>query len=288
MRRWFALVVMTTLGVTACAAAPPPAVEIPPPLPAVQPPPPPAQKVEETTQTKFTYVPHPERDDVVEHDFLQVDAELKAGFDFETGHQHYSGTAQSLFGGFNQRTGQWVTTGVWAQATTDHDAYAKRLDAMVAQQPSPQHVVRALVRKASLADSMWQGITTLAQRGFSVFSASQLATLNAMGQNPANQGLVQLAQDIREQVEAGFAAKRNTETEYVAQLAVAYYAWAIVFAKQFGVTDASVERARMRLVAFRDTLGVSQLSALVWTAWSPSAALADHTQRIKLAALDLP
>jgi hypothetical protein len=227
------------------------------------------QKLKPPESIDFEYDARPKADFAVGLAYFTLDRELKSRFDFGSGHQRFSGTPITFYVGNGTGFADWMT------ALKDHDRYAKRIDALAELHPSPRYIAILLARRASLADSLWQGITTLEQRGFVLLAPSMPRLVVPCRPMPHCEAAVKRFDD-----------ERRRDTDAVARLATAAYAWSIAVAAHYGVHDPNIDRARTRLAVLRKALGANAFERIIASA-TPPYGVAKNGQRLSLADLGL-
>jgi hypothetical protein len=124
------------------------------------------------------------------------------------------------------------------------DAYAERLDELIARQPSPRWMVELAARKASIYESVWLAL----ERMTSPLTPTQQATIDSLKAS-ANDA----AREFAEDTESRAWRPRTEAMDRAAMHAVGTYAWALAFGAEMHVRDFDDE-IRTRLAIFRRRL----------------------------------
>jgi hypothetical protein len=206
----------------------------------------------------LTYRPHPEVDSSVDAACQSLDEDLKDHFDFSTDHQRYTGYGIELMAAMTPwLSSQNATPSPWYASRAEYEKFAVQIDELLRRQPSPRLEVWLLERRGSLTDSMWQGITTLEQRGpFEVFSPAHLAVFDQLRQTQPDLHVDETQELARESV----VRWRKDSAEWALSETINAYAWEIVVARRHHLPVAALMtrlnelRAQIDASRFRDII----------------------------------
>ncbi|HSQ64464.1 MAG TPA: tetratricopeptide repeat protein, partial [Polyangiaceae bacterium] len=205
-----------------------------------------------------------------EAEYTLLDEEIRDKFDYDaTHHQYVKLHAEDIFGKVDQKTGQFITTGVYKKDAATADDYDKKLQHIVDTYKSLEYVPAALARRGSLYDSMRTGLYYCGGAAFKLFTPKQEATLKQM-RNSGRDELVDLADDITAKVKEGWRKKRDSEIDAADTIMVRYYAQAVALARQYNVRNPSVARAINRLASLTPLIGDAKMATYVSSTTDPN------------------
>ena len=205
----------------------------------------------------LTYEPHANADAAARAQYEHIDAELAAGFDYETGHQPVFASYEDLLFSVSEESG-------WRKTVAARERYEEKIDRVLELQPSSALTARALARRGSLSYSMLRGLMTLEERGFVVISPQLHASLVRVEGHLEGFGT---AAEQEARMRDTFDRWRKRELDDLAERAIGAYAWAAVIARRYGV---SFDDIRTRLESLRAQVGAKHFADLVYRAPPPS------------------
>lgn len=178
--------------------------------------------------------------------FILLDAEIRAGFDYDAGHHRFRGIPQQVLADYQKA----------AQAAR---GWFDRLQRIVDDYASPEWGTAAFARQGSLYDSLRTGLYNTRPPELVMFDKKMEATLRRAEESD-NLELQEKADAIRVQVETAWQQSRDRELEGADRVMVDRYSRAITMARRYNVSNPAIVRAIQRLAFFTDVIGEAKLS----------------------------
>lgn len=182
-----------------------------------------------------------------EADYTMLDDQLRAKFDYDTGHHRYKGTVTEV-------VAQYQKDAVEAKAWYD------KFQHIVDEYVSPDWAPVAIARQGSVYDSLRTGLYNTRPPELKMFSAKQESALKK-AEKSDNLDLQEKADAIRVSVQEAWRKKRDTELDSADRIVVDRYANSVVLARRFNVSNPSVTRAIRRLAFLTDVIGEAKIQA---------------------------
>ncbi len=193
-----------------------------------------------------------------EADFTLVDEEVRAGFDYSTGHHHYSGNIVE------------VTKAVDRDLGEADKNWRPPLEHIATQYGAFEWAAAATARIGSLYDSIRTGLDLVVPNYFTPQQDAVLKKLDALanrldaaGQGDKADQIRQQIDDTKDQVRSKWRATKDQYMEVCNQKMVGKYVTAALTARKYNVKDAAVQRAVARLAFLTDYLGDDKMKAYV-------------------------
>jgi hypothetical protein len=180
-----------------------------------------------------------------EAEYTMLDDQLRAGFDYESGHHRYKGTVTEVVKDYQKDA-------VSAKAWYD------KLQHVVDEYVSPDWAPVAIARQGSIYDSLRTGLYNTRPPALKMFSAQQEAALKRAEESD-NPDLQEKADAIRVQVQQAWRDKRDQELDSADRIVVDRYGTSIVLAKRFNASNPAVTRAIRRLAFLTDVVGEAKM-----------------------------
>ena len=178
-----------------------------------------------------------------EAEYTLLDEEIRANFDYETGHHRFSGLATDVLNEYRAQA---------QKAAAYHDRLQRVIDAYA----SPEWAAAALSRQGSLYDSLRTGLYYSRPK---LFDERTERILRRFEESDDPDDLEKVDQIRQERTEAWRMA-RERELAGADEVMVVRYAQSIVVAKRFNVRNAAVDRAIQRLAFFTDIIGEAKMT----------------------------
>src|SRR6185312_6011287 len=196
--------------------------------------------------------------------FVPVDEEIHDKFDYDTDHHRYVKLhAQDIMGKIDQKTGKFITEGLYRKDAKTADDYDKQLESMMLKyKTSLEWIPAMLERRGSLYDSLRTGLYYCGGSAFKLFTPQQEATLKQM-RNSGRDDLVDLADDIEGKVKKGWRDKRDQEIDGADTIMIRYYAQSAALQKAYNVRNTWTARAIARLASLTDLIGDPKMATYV-------------------------
>ncbi len=188
----------------------------------------------------------PEASMAAESEYALLDAELKAKFDYETGHHRYKGTVVEVI---NEYTKDAKDAKQW------YDKLQHVVDAYLSQ----EWATVAIARQGSVYDSLRTGLYNTRPPALKMFTAAQERGLRTAEESD-NVELQDKADEIRLQVQTAWRTKRDQELDSADQIVVDRYATAVMLARRYNLSNPAVTRAIRRLAFLTDVVGEGKMS----------------------------
>ncbi len=193
-----------------------------------------------------------------EADFTLLDEQVRASFDYDTGHHHYAGAVGDVIKAVDKDLGDAEKN------------WRPRLELVATKYGSFEWAAAATARIGSLYDSIRTGLDLVVPK---YFTADQQAKLDKL-QKIADQLSAAGRQAEADQVQATIDATkdqvrdkwRSTKDQYLElcnQKMVGKYVTSAMIARKYNVKDATVQKAVSRLAFFTDYLGDDKMKGYV-------------------------
>ncbi len=193
-----------------------------------------------------------------EADFTLVDEQVKANFDYGTGHHHYTGNAVDVKEKVDKDLGEADKT------------WRPQLEHVATQYGSFQWAAAATARIGSLYDSIRSGLDLAVPNYFTPKQDAAIKKLQdlvdklqAAGQNDKADQVQQLVDDTRDKVRSAWRSTKDQYMEACNQKMVSKYVTAALIARKYNVKDTSVQNGVGRLAFFTDYLGDDKMKPYV-------------------------
>ena len=193
-----------------------------------------------------------------EADYTLVDEQVRAGFDYDTGHHHYAGAVSDVIKEVDKDLGEADKT------------WRPPLEGVATKYGSFQWASASTARIGSLYDSIRSGLDLVVPKYFTPKQQALLDKLQKIADqlNAANQAAQ--ADKVQQQIDDTKDAVRNkwrsTKDQYLEvcnQKMVGKYVTAAMIARKYNVKDATVQKAVARLAFFTDYLGDDKMKGYV-------------------------
>jgi tetratricopeptide (TPR) repeat protein len=209
-------------------------------------------------QTQITANDAPYSDYGAEAEFTLVDEDVRAGFDYATGHHHYAGNAPDIVKQLDRDLGE--ADKIWRP----------KLEHVAVQYGSFQWAAAATARIGSLYDSIRTGLDlvvptylTPPQEALLKKLQKVVDQLNGAGQNDKADQIQQQIDDTRDAVRTKWRSVKDQYMEVCTKQAVGKYTTAALTARKYNVKDQAVTNAIARLAYFTDYLGDDKMKGYV-------------------------
>ncbi len=193
-----------------------------------------------------------------EADFTLADEDVRAGFDYATGHHHYTGNIVD------------VTKAVDKDLGDAEKKWRPPLEHIATQYGSFEWAAAATARIGSLYDSIRTGLDLVAPKYFTPQQDALLKKLDALankldaaGQSDKADQIRQQIDDTKDQVRSKWRTTKDQYMEVCNQKMVGKYVTAALTARKYNVKDAAVQSAVARLAFLTDYLGDDKMKAYV-------------------------
>jgi hypothetical protein len=211
-------------------------------------------------QIQITAGDAPYSDYGAEADFTLVDEDVRAGFDYATGHHHYANTS----------TVGDVLKDVDKDLGDAEKKWRPPLEHVATQYGSFEWAAAATARIGSLYDSIRSGLDLVVPKYFTPQQDALLAKLqkiadqlNAAGQGAKADQVQQQIDDTKDQVRSKWREQKDKYLEVCNQKMVGKYATAAMIARKYNVKNSAVQAAVARLAFLTDYLGDDKMKAYV-------------------------
>jgi tetratricopeptide (TPR) repeat protein len=209
-------------------------------------------------QAQITATQAPFADYGGEADFTLVDEQVRASFDYDTGHHRYSGLVGD------------VIKAVDADLGVAEKTWKPQLDNVATKYGSFQWAAAATARTASLYDSIRTGLDLVVPKYFTPKQQALLDKLqkivdqlSAAGQQAQADKVQAQIDDTTDAVRSKWRSTKDQYLEVCNQKLVGKYATAFVVAKNYNVKDPTVQKGVARLAFFTDYLGDDKMKGYV-------------------------
>jgi tetratricopeptide (TPR) repeat protein len=193
-----------------------------------------------------------------EADFTLVDEEVRNGFDYATGHHHYSGNVTE------------VTKVVDKDLGDAEKKWRPPLEHVATTYGSFEWAAAATARIGSLYDSIRTGLDLVVPKYFTPQQEALLKKLDdlankldAAGQSDKADQIRQQEDDTKDQVRGKWRQTKDQYMEVNNQKMVGKYVTAALTARKYNVKNLAVQNAVARLAYFTDYLGDDKMKAYV-------------------------
>lgn len=173
--------------------------------------------------------------------YVQIDARLRKGFDYDGGHHRFSGTTAQVLKQYHK-------------AAQEAEKHAQALQRVIDAYASPKWATAALARQGSLYDSLRTGLYNTNPPALKMFDR-RTERLLLRAENSDNLELQEQADAVRMRVETAWREARDRELKSTDEVMVARYGTAISLARRYAVSTAAGDRAVSRLAFFTDVIG---------------------------------
>jgi tetratricopeptide (TPR) repeat protein len=215
-------------------------------------------------QTQVSATDAPYSDYGAEADYTLVDEDLRASFDYSTGHHHYAGNAPDIIKQLDRDLGEAEKT------------WRPKLEHVAVQYGSFEWAAAATARIGSLYDSIRTGLDLVVPNYFTPQQEALLKKLqkvadqlSAAGQNDKADQIQQQIDDTRDAVRAKWRSTKDQYMELCTKQAVVKYTTAALIARKYNVKNAAVTSAVARLAFFTDYMGDDKMKGYVESTQDP-------------------
>jgi hypothetical protein len=209
-----------------------------------------------TTQISATDAPY--SDYGGEADFTLIDEQVRAAFDYATGHHHYTGTVGDVLKAVDKDLGdaekRW--TPPLAHVATEYGSF--------------EWAAAATARIGSLYDSIRTGLDLVVPKYFTPQQEALLNKLqkiadqlNAAGKSDQADKVQQQIDDTKDQVRNKWREQKDKYMEVCNRQMVGKYVTAAMTARKYNVKNPAVQNAIARLAYLTDYLGDDKMKAYV-------------------------
>ncbi len=193
-----------------------------------------------------------------EADYTLVDEQVKAGFDYATGHHHYTGTVGEVIKQVDKDLGEAEKT------------WRPQLETVATRYGSFQWASAATARIGTLYDSIRTGLDLVVPKYFTADQQGKLDKLqkiadqlNAANQTDQADKVQQAIDDTKDAVRGKWRSTKDQYLELCNQKMVGRYVTAALIARKNNVKNAAVQAAVARLAFFTDYLGDDKMKSYV-------------------------
>ena len=186
-----------------------------------------------------------EADMAAEADYVQLDAELKKKFDYDTGHHRYKGTVTEVIAKYRADA---------TEAKQWHDKLQRMIDTYV----SPTWTIVARARQGSVYDSLRTGLYNTRPPELKMFTAAQEKALKSAEESD-NPDLQEKADAIRVKISQAWRDARDRELNSADEVAVVRYGESVVLSRRYNISKPEVVRAIRRLAFLTDVVGEAKM-----------------------------
>ncbi len=182
-----------------------------------------------------------------ESEYALIDAELRKGFDYDSGHHRYQGTTVEVIQKYRD-------------GANDAKKYHDRLQHVIDAYLSAEWIVAARARQGSLYDSLRTGLYNVRPPGLKLFSPKEDKILAKFREsdNPDDQEKADQYEQARRE---DWRSARDRELASADQVMVNRYVQAVSLSRRYNLSNPAVDRAIQRLAFFTDILGDEKLRA---------------------------
>lgn len=193
-----------------------------------------------------------------EADFTLVDEEVRAAFDYDTGHHRYAGAVADVIKAVDKDLGEAEKT------------WRPQLQSVATKYGSFQWAAAATARIGTLYDSIRTGLDLVVPKYFTPQQQALLDKLqkivdqlSAAGQQAKADQVQAQIDDTRDQVRSKWQSTKSQYLELCNQKMVSMYVTAAMIARKYNAKDATVQKAVARLAFFTDYLGNDKMKGYV-------------------------
>jgi hypothetical protein len=193
-----------------------------------------------------------------EADFTLVDEQVRAGFDYSTGHHHYAGNVVDVTKSVDKDLGEAEKT------------WRPPLELVATKYGSFEWAAAATARIGTLYDSIRTGLDLVVPKYFTPQQQALLDKLqkivdqlSAAGQQDKADQVQQQIDDTKDAVRQKWRSTKDQYLEVCNQKMVGKYVTAALIARKYNVKDTAVQNAVARLAFFTDYLGDDKMKGYV-------------------------
>jgi tetratricopeptide (TPR) repeat protein len=193
-----------------------------------------------------------------EADYTLVDEEVRGGFDYSTGHHHYTGTVVEVIKQVDKDLGEAEKT------------WRPKLETVATRYGSFQWAAASTARIGTLYDSIRTGLDLVVPKYFTADQQGKLDKLQkiadqltAANQQDQADKVQQAIDDTKDAVRSKWRSTKDQYLEVCNQKLVGKYVTAALIARKYNVKDAAVQNAVSRLAFFTDYLGDDKMKGYV-------------------------
>ena len=193
-----------------------------------------------------------------EADYTLVDEQVKASFDYSTGHHHYAGAVSDVIKTVDKDLGEAEKT------------WRPQLETVATRYGSFEWAAAATARIGTLYDSIRTGLDLVVPKYFTPTQQALLDKLQKIADQLSAAGQQQKADQVQQQLDDTKDAVRNkwrsTKDQYLEvcnQKMVGRYVTAALIARKYNVKNSAVQGAVARLAFFTDYLGDDHMKTYV-------------------------
>ncbi|MGD0679720.1 MAG: hypothetical protein ABSC94_30410, partial [Polyangiaceae bacterium] len=209
-------------------------------------------------RTEIVATEAPYADYGAEADYTLVDEEVRAGFDFASGHHHYTGNVVE------------VTKQLDADLGDAEKKWRPPLEHVATEYGSFEWAAAATARIGSLYDSIRTGLDLAVPKYFTPQQDALLKKLgdvvnrlNAAGQSDKADQIQQQIDDTRDQVRGKWRSTKDQYMDVCNQKMVGKYVTAALIARKYNVKNSAVQGAVARLAYLTDYIGDDKMKGYV-------------------------
>jgi hypothetical protein len=180
-----------------------------------------------------------------EGEFIMLDQQIEAQFDYETGHHRFKGTSVEVIKQYAAQAS--VAKGWFDKLQHVADAYV-----------SPEWTIAAISRQGSLYDSLRTGLYNVRPPALKMFDAKTEALLKR-AENSDDPDLQAKADEVRVSVQQAWRTKRDQELDSADKIMIDRYSTSVVLAKRYNVSNPAVLRAIRRLAFVTEVIGEAKM-----------------------------
>jgi hypothetical protein len=181
-----------------------------------------------------------------EAEYRLIDEQLKARFDYDTGHHRYKGTVVEVIKEYTDDA-------------KDAKGWYDKLQVVVDKYVSQKWATVAIARQGSVYDSLRTGLYNTRPPALKMFTDKQEKALR-IAEESDNLDLQDKADQIRLQVSEAWRKKRDQELDSADRIVVDRYAAAVMLAQRYNLSHPAVTRAIRRLAFLTDVAGEAKMS----------------------------
>jgi hypothetical protein len=174
--------------------------------------------------------------------YSQIDEKLKSDFDYDSGHQRFTGIIDQVKKSYDDCLKK------------ANDVYFKELQNIITTYESRPWSVAARAREGSLYDSCRTGLYNAREPGLKLYKPQEERLLK-LAETSQREDLVEQADALRQKRREDWRATRERSLNEGDQAMIKFYAEAVVWARAWKVRNDAVDFAIRRLAFFTDILG---------------------------------
>lgn len=178
--------------------------------------------------------------------YLALDEQIKAEFDFDTGHHKYEGVIDKIKKNFDE------------DVKKANDKYWKSLQDIIIAYESRPWSVAARSRQASLYDSCRTGLYNARPPALRLYTDREEKLLK-LAETSDREDLQETADVLRQTRREAWRAARERMLNDADAAMVKFYVEAVVWGKTWTIRNAAIDHAVRRLAFFTDILGDAKL-----------------------------